>query len=130
MLVFNLVGGGGFMGEGTADFHQEMTVKILDGPCKDKVGYRKAKGKVKIEAGGGGTPFGGVIELRLGGDLPVEEHGGVGEEFHCKEVNKSYTAFYGAICRFQNVDMVHGGTFSTFDSSDAHGTCAMEISRK
>jgi hypothetical protein len=128
----NVVGGGGLKGEGTADYSHEVDAAVLEGPCKGRTGYTRAKGKVKIIAGGGGTPFGGVIELRLEGDLPVEERREVSEEFQCKDEDvKSYTATYGAVCRFQHVDMVHGGTFSTFaEGTEGYGTCTIELSRK
>jgi hypothetical protein len=129
----NVVGGGGLKGEGTADYSHEYVAMAATGApgCQGVADSMKAKGKVGITAGGGGTPLAGVIELRFHGDLPVEEAQMVSEGSRCREQTKNYTSSFGAVCRFQHVDMVHGGTFSTFaEGAEGYGTCTIELSRK
>lgn len=82
----------------------------------------------------------GEIELGAGGDSP--QNGVVKAEFHsetlttdggstpCKLPPTNWRHENGAIaigCRFYNVNLVHGGTYSAFDNGDSHGTCTLEI---
>jgi hypothetical protein len=123
---------GGLGGRGTAKFTRDYQANSTNPQCKGIAESLKATGDVDIDAQGGGTPFGGVIELHFGGDVPVADAQMVSNGANnCTEQTKTWTEHYGAVCRFQHVDMVHGGTFSTFSQEDGgYGTCTIELSRK
>ena len=74
---------------------------------------------------GGDTPANGVIMADFGGDALARD----GVQIGCdgKEQSLTGTAAAGASCEFHNVDMVHGGSYSAFQSGDGHGTCKLEI---
>jgi hypothetical protein len=122
---------GGLAGEGTAKFTYD-SMSMSDNPiCKGVGATAKAKGDVEIKAAGGGTPFGGVIELHFDGDLPVAGTQLVGNGANnCIEQSRSETDHFGSVCHFDHIDMVNGGKYSTFAQDDPHGTCTIEISRK
>jgi len=125
---------GGLAGEGTAKFTQEITSMSTSKvpSCKGIADSVKAKGELKITAQAGGTPLGGVIELHVSGNVPVVEAQLVGEGANkCIEQTKNYMGSYGIVCHFDHVDMVHGGTFSTFaEDNGGRGTCTIELERK
>ena len=122
---------GGLAGEGTAKFTRDYVSASTNPQCRGIGESIKAKGDLKIAAQGGGTPSGGVIELRLRGDLPVVDAQLVGNGANnCVEQTKNYAESYGLVCHFDHLDMVHGGTFSTLQHNDGHGTCTIELSRK
>jgi len=125
---------GGLAGEGTAQFtHEESSKSMSPVPsCQGIAHSMKAKGDLKITAQGGGTPLGGVIELRVNGELPVVETQLVGNGGNkCVEQSKNNTTFYSFVCHFDHLDMVHGGTFSTFaEGENGRGTCTIDLSRK
>ncbi len=125
---------GGLAGEGTAKFTQEITSMSTSSvpSCKGIADSVKAKGELKITAQGGGTPYGGVIELHVSGNVPVVEAQLVGEGANkCVEQTKNYMGTFGIVCHFDHVDMVHGGTFATnADDTGGRGICRIELERK
>jgi hypothetical protein len=121
---------GGLAGEGPGKFTIERK-QTEQGPNKCAYGYKgKGEGEAKIDGGGGGTPFGGVIELHLTADLNLHESGMVPDGQRCAEQSHDETRNYNFNCRFDRLDLVHGGTFSHFQDGDGHGTCTIELSRK
>ena len=74
---------------------------------------------------GGDTPANGVILADFSGDALARD----GVQIGCdgKEQKLNGTAAAGASCEFHNVDMVHGGSYSAFQTGDGHGTCKLEI---
>jgi hypothetical protein len=121
---------GGLEGEGPGKFTIERK-QVEQGPNKCAYGYKgKGDGEAKINAGGGGTPYGGVIELHLSTDLNLHESGMVPDGQHCTEQSHDEIRNYNFGCRFDRLDLVHGGTFSHFQDGDGHGTCTIDLSRK
>ena len=121
---------GGLEGEGPGKFTIERK-QVEQGPNKCANGYKgKGDGEAKITAGGGGTPYGGVIELHLSTDLNLHESGMVPDGQRCAEQSRDEMRNYNFGCRFDRLDLVHGGTFSHFQDGDGHGTCTIELSRK
>ncbi len=121
---------GGLEGEGPGKFKIELK-QVQQGPNACAYGYKgKAEGDAKITAGGGGTPFGGVIELHLSTDLNLHESGMVPDGQHCSEQSHDEMRNYNFTCHFDGLDLVHGGTFSHFQGGDGHGTCTIDLSRK
>ena len=121
---------GGLEGDGPGKFKIELK-QVQKGPDACAFGYKaKADGDAKITAEAGGTPYGGVIELHLSADLNLHESGMVPDGQHCAEQSRDGIRNYNFNCRFDRVDMVHGGTYSHFQDGDGHGTCTIELSRK
>jgi hypothetical protein len=121
---------GGLEGEGPGKFAIDLK-QVQQGPNACAFGYKgKADGDAKITAGGGGTPYGGVIELHLSADLNLHESGMVPDGQHCAEQSHDGIRNYNFTCRFDRLDLVHGGTFSHFQEGDGHGTCTIDLSRK
>jgi hypothetical protein len=123
---------GGLTGEGTAQFTYDYKTFSINPVCRGIAQTIKAKGNVPIKAQAGGTPFGGVIELHFGGDLPVVNTQLVSNGANnCSEQTRTFTQNYGAVCHFDRIDMVHGGTYSSYaQDNGGYGTCRIEISRK
>ena len=121
---------GGLEGEGPGKFTIERK-QVQQGPNACAYGYKgKGEGEAKINAGGGGTPYGGVIELHLTTDLNLHESGMVPDGQHCSKQTRDEMRNYNFGCRFDRLDLVHGGTFSHFQDGDGHGTCTIELTRK
>lgn len=121
---------GGLQGEGPGKFTIERK-QVQKGPSACEYGYEgKADGEAKITAGGGGTPYDGVIELHLEADLNLHESGPVPDGQHCTEQSRDGMRNYNFNCHFDRLDLVHGGTFSHFQDGDGHGTCTIELTRK
>lgn len=121
---------GGLSGQGAGKFTIERK-QVQQGPNACAYGYKgKGEGEATITAGGGGSPFGGVIELHLETDLMLHQSGMVPNGAHCAERTLDETRNYNFNCRFDRLDLVHGGTFSTFQGGDGHGTCTIDLSRK
>jgi hypothetical protein len=121
---------GGLGGEGPGKFKIELK-QVQQGPNACAYGYKgNADGDAKISAEGGGTPYGGVIELHLSADLNLHESGMVPDGEHCAEQSRDGTRNYNFNCRFDRLDLVHGGTFSHFQEGDGHGTCTIDLTRK
>ena len=121
---------GGLEGEGQGKFKIERK-QVQAGPNVCANGYKgKGEGEAKITAGAGGTPYGGVVELHLTTDLNLHESGMVPDGQHCSEQARDEMRNYNFGCRFDRLDLVHGGTFSHFQDGDGHGTCTIELTRK
>ncbi|HKW18468.1 MAG TPA: hypothetical protein VJO35_13255 [Terriglobales bacterium] len=121
---------GGLEGEGTGKFKIERK-QVQPGPNACAYGYKgKGDGDAKIAAEAGGTPYGGVLELHLTTDLNLHESGMVPDGQHCSEQTRDEMRNYNFGCRFDRLDLVHGGTFSHFQDGDGHGTCTIELTRK
>jgi hypothetical protein len=121
---------GGLAGEGPGKFKVERK-QVQQGPNACAFGYKgKGEGEAKVSAGGGGTPLGGVIELHLTTDLTLHESGMVPDGQHCSEQSRDEMRNYNFGCRFDRLDMVHGGTFSAFQVGNGHGTCTIDLTRK
>lgn len=121
---------GGLEGEGPGKFKIERK-QVQAGPNVCANGYKgKGEGDAQITAEAGGTPYGGVVELRLTTDLNLHESGMVPDGQHCSEQTRDETRNYHFGCRFDHLDLVHGGTFSHFQDGDGHGTCTIELTRK
>ncbi len=121
---------GGLQGDGPGKFKIERK-QVQPGPNACAYGYKgKGESDATITAGGGGTPFGGVIELHLTTDLNLHESGMVPDGQHCSEQSRDEMRNYNFGCRFDRVDMVHGGTFSAFQGGDGHGTCTIDLTRR
>jgi hypothetical protein len=89
--------------------------------------HEKSKGFGEIElAAGGDSPLNGVVKA----DFHSETLRTDGGSTPCKLPPTNWRHENGAIaigCRFYNVNLVHGGTYSAFDNGDSHGTCTLEI---
>jgi len=121
---------GGLEGEGPGKFKVERK-QVQAGPNVCANGYKgKGEGDANITAEAGGTPYGGVVELRLSVDLNLHESGKVPDGDHCSEQAHVGMRNYNFGCRFDHLDLVHGGTFSHFQDGDGHGTCTIELTRK
>lgn len=121
---------GGLEGEGPGKFKIERK-QVQAGPNVCANGYKgKGEGDAQVTAEAGGTPYGGVVELRLTTDLNLHESGMVPDGQHCSEQTRDGMRNYNFGCRFDRLDLVHGGTFSHFQDGDGHGTCTIELSRK
>ncbi|HZR65481.1 MAG TPA: hypothetical protein VFA85_10065 [Terriglobales bacterium] len=121
---------GGLEGEEPGKFKVERK-QVQAGPNVCANGYKgKGEGDANIKAEAGGTPYGGVVELRLSVDLNLHESGKVPDGDHCSEQAHDGMRNYNFGCRFDHLDLVHGGTFSHFQDGDGHGTCTIELTRK
>ena len=121
---------GALSGTGAGKFKIERK-QVQQGPNACAYGYKgKGEGEATITAGGGGTPFGGVIELHLDTDLMLNQSGMVPDGQHCAERSLNEKRNYNFNCRFDRLDLVHGGTFTTFQGGDGHGTCTIDLTRK
>jgi hypothetical protein len=121
---------GGLGGLGTGKFTIERK-QVQQGPNACAYGYKgKGDGEATITAEGGGTPFGGVIELHFDTNLMLRQSGMVPNGEHCAERSLDEMRNYNFTCHFDRLDLVHGGTFSTFQGGDGHGTCTIDLTRK
>ena len=85
----------------------------------------KGSGEIELEAGGD-SPLNGVVKA----DFHSEKLTTGGSSTPCKLPPTSWHTENGALaigCRFHDVNLVHGGTYSAFDNGDSHGTCTLEI---
>jgi hypothetical protein len=113
---------------GKGNGQMEVTKKrhAYDQYCKQSDGNDELSGSVEIKVEAGGeTPQNGVIKVNIGGDSLARE----GKTIGCdgKVQNLNGTAAAGASCEFHNVDLVHGGSYSTYEMGDPHGTCKLEL---
>lgn len=122
---------GGLYGEAPGELNVEIKSTTSAYPCPGGQYHLKAGEKAHITATGGTSMYGGSVELHLNGDLNVHEEGPVPDGLHCVDQSKDSVQYYGTTCRFNDIDFVHGGRYSTFASGeDNFGTCMIELSRK
>ncbi len=123
---------GGLSASGLGTMTVELTADSINLPCPGVGGHRVAKGDAKVEGGGGIAPYGGVLELRFGGELPVIDTSLVPDANKCATQIKHYTYYYGHTCRFEKIDLVHGGSYTDTrpDGGGGTNTCIIEISPK
>jgi hypothetical protein len=117
---------GYLFGQGTGMITQNKKQHAYDQYCKSAGWRETSDGNFNIQLkAGGDTPSNGVILVNLNGDSLTRE----GVQIGCdgKEQPLNGTAAAGASCEFHNVDMVHGGSYSTYQNGDGHGTCKLEI---
>ncbi len=117
---------GYLVGEGAGNITVKKKQHAYDQYCKN-AGWRDnydGNADIHLKAGGD-TPANGVIMANFGGDGLTRE----GVQIGCdgKEQSLNGTASAGASCEFHNVDLVHGGSYSAFESGDGHGTCKLEL---
>lgn len=117
---------GYLVGEGAGTITVKRKQHAYDQYCK-KEGWRDtSNGNVNIQLkAGGDTPSNGVIMANFGGDALTRD----GVQIGCdgKEQSLNGAASAGGSCEFHNVDLVHGGSYSAFESGDGHGTCKLEL---
>ena len=117
---------GYLFGEGAGNITVKKKQHAWDQYCKN-AGWRDnydGNATIRLKAGGD-TPSNGVVMANFGGDALTRD----GVQIGCdgKEQRLNGAASAGASCEFHNVDMVHGGSYSAFESGDGHGTCKLEI---
>jgi hypothetical protein len=114
-------------GKGTGRFNKKRSQRAHDQYCKNAGWHEESQGPGEVEVrAGGDSPLNGVVKASLHSDqLTVE-----GTQTSCNGSQKSThgdSGNFGAGCEFHNVDLVHGGTYSAFETADTHGTCKLEI---
>ena len=113
-------------GEGAVNITVKKKQHAYDQYCKSAGWRDNSDGYVNIQLkGGGDTPSRGVILANFNGDSLTR----AGVQIGCdgKEQPLNGGASAGASCEFHNVDMVHGGSYSAYQTGDGHGTCKLEI---
>jgi hypothetical protein len=121
---------GALQANGIGSIKVDYSADSINPICRGVAEHIVAKGDGKIEGGGAIGLYGGVLELKFGGDLPVVETKLVSNGNHCEDQIKNYPYYYGTICRFENVDLVKGGKYSTTkpDGGGGQTECIIEIS--
>ncbi|HMK21562.1 MAG TPA: hypothetical protein VK466_04465 [Terriglobales bacterium] len=113
-------------GEGTGTITLNKKQHAYDQYCKSAGWRENSDGKVNIQLkAGGDTPSNGVILADFNGDALTREGVQIGCDGKEQPLNGGASA--GASCEFHNVDLVHGGSYSAYQSGDGHGTCKLEI---
>ena len=121
---------GFLVGKGTGKYKGKQTQHAWDRYCKSEGWSEETQGAAEIDAqAGGDDPSNGVIQLHAGSnDASVTSNGTT-----CNGAAKPTTTSAGGVgfsCEFHGVDFINGGTVSTFQTGDAHGTCKLELSRQ
>jgi len=114
-------------GKGVGEFKITANQRAWDRYCKSSGWHQDSKGAGEIDLLAGGTPLDGVIRATLKSNSLALE----GESTTCSGSKVPYhqeNGWLAVSCEFHNVDLVHGGTFSAFETGDSHGTCKLEIS--
>jgi hypothetical protein len=114
-------------GKGTGRFTRKRDQGAHDQYCKSESTHEETTGPGEIEVqAGGDSPLNGVVKARWNSSQLKME----GTQTGCNGSQTSThgeNAYSGADCEFHNVDLVHGGTYSAFETADNHGTCKLEI---
>lgn len=120
---------GGLMADGIGSIKVDYSADSINPICRGVADHIVAKGDAKIEGGGAISPYGGVLELTFGGDLPVEETKLVPDGNQCANQLHHYPYHYGTTCRFESVDLLRGGKYSISKPDGGGGTteCILEI---
>ena len=121
---------GGLLAQGIGSIKVDYSADSINPICRGIADHIVAKGDANISGGGAISLYGGILELRFGADLPVEETKLVSNGNQCVDQVKRYPYYYGTTCRFENVDLVKGGKYSTTrpDGGGGQTECIIEIS--
>lgn len=113
-------------GEAVGNITVKKKQHAYDQYCKSAGWRDNSDGNVNIQLkGGGDTPSNGVILANFSGDSLTREGVQIGCDGKEQPLNGGASA--GGSCEFHNVDMVHGGSYSAYQTGDGHGTCKLEI---